>query len=335
MIWLEVSVTTDGEAAEAVAELLRPYAYSDGVVLEQLGDENDLSPDALEPHVTVKIYIPEDQDSPALRRRLEESLYHLSRLYPIPPPVFRELQEEDWANAWKAHYKPFRIGRRLWIQPSWLDAFPEPVEGAFPEPVEGGLRQAQPPLAPEPVAADELDRRQPDDIVLTLDPGMAFGTGLHPTTQMCLQFLEELVEPGMRVLDVGTGSGILAIAAARLGATAVYAIDNDPIAVRTTEENVALNGVGDQVTAVVGELAAVTDKAYDIVVVNILAPIIQALLAEHDLLGYVRPGGWLLLSGIIDQQAEGVAASVTAVDGRIARQLAIRDWVAYGVKRGM
>jgi len=335
MIWLEVSVTTDGEAAEAVAELLRPYAYSDGVVLEQLGDENDLSPDALEPHVTVKIYIPEDQDSPALRRRLEESLYHLGRLYPIPPPVFRELQEEDWANAWKAHYKPFRIGRRLWIQPSWLDAFPEPVEGAFPEPVEGGLRQAQPPLAPEPVAADELDRRQPDDIVLTLDPGMAFGTGLHPTTQMCLQFLEELVEPGMRVLDVGTGSGILAIAAARLGATAVYAIDNDPIAVRTTEENVALNGVEDQVTAVVGELAAVTDKAYDIVVVNILAPIIQALLAEHDLLGYVRPGGWLLLSGIIDQQAEGVAASVTAVDGRIARQLAIRDWVAYGVKRGM
>jgi ribosomal protein L11 methyltransferase len=343
MIWLEVSVTTDGEAAEAVAELLRPYAYSDGVVLEQLGDEADLSPDALEPHVTVKIYIPEEQDSPALRRRLEESLYHLGRLYPVPPPVFRELQEEDWANAWKAHYKPFRIGRRLWIQPSWLDAlpepvegaFPEPVEGAFPEPVEGGLRQAQPPFPPEPAAADEPDRRQPDDIVLTLDPGMAFGTGLHPTTQMCLQFLEELVEPGMRVLDVGTGSGILAIAAARLGATAVYAIDNDPIAVRTTAENVALNGVGDQVTAVVGELAAVSEKGYDIVVVNILAPVIQALLAEHDLLGFVRPGGWLLLSGIIDQQAEGVEKSVTAVDGRMARKLTIRDWVTYGVKRGM
>jgi ribosomal protein L11 methyltransferase len=335
MIWLEVSVTTDGEAAEAVAELLRPYAYSDGVVLEQLGDEADLSPDALEPHVTVKIYIPEEQDSPALRRRLEESLYHLGRLYPVPPPVFRELQEEDWANAWKAHYKPFRIGRRLWIQPSWLDALPEPVEGAFPEPVEGGLRQAQPPFPPEPAAADEPDRRQPDDIVLTLDPGMAFGTGLHPTTQMCLQFLEELVEPGMRVLDVGTGSGILAIAAARLGATAVYAIDNDPIAVRTTAENVALNGVGDQVTAVVGELAAVSEKGYDIVVVNILAPVIQALLAEHDLLGFVRPGGWLLLSGIIDQQAEGVEKSVTAVDGRMARKLTIRDWVTYGVKRGM
>jgi len=308
-------------------ELLRPYAYSDGVVLEQLGDEDDLSPDALEPHVTVKIYVPEDQDSPALRRRLEESLYHLGRLYPIPPPVFRELQEEDWANAWKDHYKPFRIGRRLWIQPSWLDTPPEPVEG--------GLRQAQPPSLPEHFETGEIDRRQPNDIVLTLDPGMAFGTGLHPTTQMCLQFLEELVEPGMRVLDVGTGSGILAIAAARLGATAVYAIDNDPIAIRTTEENVALNGVGQQVTAAVGELAAVSEKDWDIVVVNILAPVIQALLAEYDLLDHVRPGGWLLLSGIIDQQAEGVEASVTAVSGRMARKLTIRDWVAYGVKRGM
>jgi ribosomal protein L11 methyltransferase len=306
MVWLEVSVKTDGEAAEAVAELLRPYAYNDGVVLEQLGDENDLDPNALEPEVTVKIYIPEDQDSPALRRRLEEALYHLGRLYPIPPPVFTELQEEDWANAWKAHYKPFRIGKRIWIQPSWLDD-DEPAEE---------------------------DVRQPDDIVLTLDPGMAFGTGLHPTTQMCLQLLEDLVQPGMRVLDVGTGSGILAIAAARLGAAAAYGIDTDPIAIRTTRENVALNGVGERVTADVGELASVSDKGWDIVVVNILAPVIQLLLAEHDLLGYVRPGGWLLLSGIIDQQAEGVEASVTAVGGIVDRQLVIRDWVAYAVKRG-
>jgi ribosomal protein L11 methyltransferase len=305
MVWLEVSVTTDGEAAEAVAELLRPYAYQDGVVLEQLGDENDLSPDALEPHVTVKIYIPEAEDSPALRRRLEESLYHLGRLYPIPPPVFRELQEEDWANAWKVHYQPFRIGKRLWIQPSWLDK-DEPAEA---------------------------DTRQADDIVLTLDPGMAFGTGLHPTTQMCLQLLEDLVQPGMRILDVGTGSGILAIAAARLGATAVHGIDNDPVAVRTTLENVALNGVGERVTADVGELASVSAKEWDIVVVNILAPVIQLLLAEHDLLGYVRPGGRLLLSGIIDQQAEGVEASVTAVGGKIDRQLTIRDWVAYAVEQ--
>src|SRR5688500_7638734 len=114
MYWLEVSVQTDGEAAEAVSEVLRPFAYNDGVVLEQRGDANDPDPDALEPAVTVKIYIPEDEDSPAVRRRIQESLYHLGRLYPIPAPAFHELQEEDWANAWKAHYHPFRIGRHLW-----------------------------------------------------------------------------------------------------------------------------------------------------------------------------------------------------------------------------
>ena len=165
--WLEVNVLTDGEGAEAVAEVLRPFAYNDGVVLEQLGDEANPEHDALETAVTVKIYIPEAEDTPQLRQRLEEIIYHMGRLYPIPPPTFRQLQEQDWANAWKAHYHPFRIGKRIWIQPSWL---------------ENGR------------AADDGDLAQPEDVVLVLDPGMAFGTGLHPTTQMCLQALEDIVQ---------------------------------------------------------------------------------------------------------------------------------------------
>ncbi|MFQ5418895.1 MAG: 50S ribosomal protein L11 methyltransferase, partial [Anaerolineae bacterium] len=197
MYWLEVAVLTDGEGAEAVAEALRPYAQDNGVVLEQLGDESTPDPNALETAVTVKIYISSKNDTPALRRRIEEIIYHLGRLYPIPPPTFQEIKEQDWANAWKAHYQPFRVGRKVWIQPSWVA---------------------------QSASADGQDKLQPDDVFLTLDPGMAFGTGSHPTTQMCLVALEDLTQPDQRILDVGTGSAILAIAAAKLGADFVLGV---------------------------------------------------------------------------------------------------------------
>lgn len=294
MYWLEVSVRTDGEAAEAVAEALQPFAHSNGVVLEQLGDPNDLDPLALEPEVTVKIYLPEDRDTPAVRRRIEEIIYHLSRLYPIPAPTFRELADEDWANAWKAHYHPFRVGQRLWIQPSWL----------------------------------ALDAERAEDVILTLDPGMAFGTGLHPTTQMCLQAIEQLTRPGITMLDVGTGTGILAIAAAKLGAGAVLGVDNDRLAVAAATENAAKNDVARQITVREGTLADVPPAPYDLVVVNILAPVIVGLLREGGLLGYVAPAGQLVLSGIIDEQAPGVNAALTAAGGVVRETLTVRDWVA-------
>ncbi|MCA9973857.1 MAG: 50S ribosomal protein L11 methyltransferase [Anaerolineales bacterium] len=298
MDWLEISVATDGEAAEAVAEMLRPFAYQDGVVLEQLGDETSAEPDALLPTVSVKIYVPGSEDTPALRRRIEENLYHMNRLYPVPAPVFKRLADQDWANAWKAHYHPFRIGKRLWIQPSWRTA--------------------------------EQDAADPDaDIILTLDPGMAFGTGTHPTTQMCLELLEELVQPGVCVLDVGTGSGILAVAAAKLGAETVWGIDTDELAVRAATENAAQNGV--TLTVWRGMLPSVERRGWDLVVVNILAPVIVALLRDDGLLRYVAPGGRLILSGIIDTQAEMVETAVHAAGGVVHAKVAIRDWLAYAV----
>ena len=302
MYWLEISVQTDGEGAEAVAEVLRPFAYQESVVLEQRGDETTLDPDALEPHVTVKIYVPEDEDSPELRRRIAEILYHLGRLYPLPEPAFRELQDEDWANAWKDHYKPFRLGRRLKIRPTWLVDEPD-------------------------------DDARPDDLVLVLDPGMAFGTGLHPTTQSCLQALEEIVQPGMAVLDAGTGSGILAIAAARLGATEIAAFDTDPLAVRATLDNAAQNSVTDRVRVWRGELdsvmAEVGHGSWDVVVANILAPIIIGLLGQGNLLGYVAPDGYLVLSGIIDEQGPAIEEAIAAAGGQVKWTIAAGDWVTY------
>ncbi len=296
MYWLEVSVVTDGEGAEAVAEALRPFAYQDGVVLEQLGDANSLDPAALEPEVTVKIYLPEGEDTPARRRKIEEVVYYLGRLYPIPEPIFRQLQEEDWANAWKKNYHPFRVGQRVWIRPSWLDE------------------------------ADDADE---NDVILTLDPGMAFGTGLHPTTQMCLQGLELLVQSGLSLLDVGTGSGILAILAAKLGARPIVGVDTDELAVKTAVANVQQNHVDDYIHIEQGSLTSIEQKSWDIVTVNILAPVIMTMLAQDDLLGYVRANGRLILSGIIDEQAEAVKTAVHEAGGKVEQVLSIRDWIAF------
>jgi ribosomal protein L11 methyltransferase len=304
MYWLEVSVITDGEGAEAVAEVLRPFAHNDGVVLEQLGDESDPNPDALETAVTVKIYLPEEKDTPELRRRLEEVLYHMGRLYPIPPPTFRQLAEEDWANAWKAHYHPFRIGKKIWIQPSWLE---------------------------QETAVSGKDGILPDDVVLTLDPGMAFGTGLHPTTQMCLLALEQLVQPGMTVLDVGTGSAILAIAAAKLGAKSLLGIDTDPLAVTAAAANAAQNNVSEIIEVRQGTLDTVAQRGWDIVVVNILAPVIISLFEQDQLMAYVAPEGRLILSGIIEEQKGAVETAVAAAGGQVVETFQIRDWVAYVV----
>jgi ribosomal protein L11 methyltransferase len=292
--WLEVGVTTDGEAAEAIAEALRPLAYNESVALEQLAAPGTPESNALEPEVTVKIYLPGDEDTPAVRRRIEETLYFLGRLYPIPAPVFRKLEEKDWANAWKEHYKPFRIGQRLWIQPSWITQ----------------------------------SEATADDLVLVLDPGMAFGTGLHPSTQLCLQALEERVQPGMSVLDIGAGSGILAIAAALLGAGdgqggGIVAVDTDRLAVAAARENAARNGLTLDVRQ--GSLADVAERSWDLVLVNILAPVIVEML-EAGLLDYVATGGWLLLSGIIDEQVSAVEAALAAAGGRVEQQRQIRDW---------
>lgn len=302
--WLEVAVACDGEAAEAVAELLRPLAHGESVVLEQRSDAAALEEDALDPRVTVKIYIAGEKDSPAVRDRIRQALYYMGRLYPIAEPTFRELEDKDWAHAWKEHYHPFRVADRLWIQPSWIEP------------------------------NDEI---QADDLVLTLDPGMAFGTGLHPTTQMCLRALVDLVGEGDAVLDVGTGSGILAIAAAKLGAGRVVAVDTDPLAVEATAGNAAQNGVSAQIEIDEGSLSQAPEGPWDLVIVNILAPVIIGMLrgesGAQPLLNYVKPAGRLLLSGIIDRQEAELIQALEEAGGAVVQTLRVRDWVSFVARR--
>ncbi|MCX6070131.1 MAG: 50S ribosomal protein L11 methyltransferase, partial [Chloroflexi bacterium] len=199
----------------------------------------------------------------------------LGMIRPLPTPVFREVAEQDWAEAWKEHYHPIRIGRRLLILPAWLPS--------------------------------------PDDsrLAIVLDPGMAFGTGTHPSTQLCLAALEDYVRAGDAVIDMGCGSGILSIAAVRLGARRVRALDIDPLSVRITRENAERNGVAAQIAASAGsldDLLKSSDPLPDLLVANILAPVLDEM-ARQGMSRAVRLGGIVILAGVLAEQAAPLEAT--------------------------
>jgi ribosomal protein L11 methyltransferase len=283
MEWLEVSVLVETEVAEAVAEVLSRYAQR-GVAIEAGPAGWSAGP------VSVKAYLPADDALQATRRQVEEALWHLGQIRPIPAPTFRPVAETDWVEAWKERLNVLHVGRHVVIRPSWREYTP-----------------------------------LPGDLVIQLDPGMAFGTGLHPTTQMCLVALEEWVGPDTEVLDLGTGSGILAIAAARLGARDVLAVDNDPEAVKTARENVAANAVEGPVSVVPGSLAEVTGN-YDLAVANILANVIVQMMQE-GLAARIRPGGRLIATGILADQEPEVVAALEQEGLTLVERQQRDDWV--------
>jgi ribosomal protein L11 methyltransferase len=304
MRWLEISVQCDGEAAEAVAELFNRFNSSPGQTqggaVVEVGGFDEYG-EALQPVVTVKTYLAETDMLGSQRQKIEEGLWFLSRLYPIPEPTLRELAEEDWATVWRKHYHPMRVGKRLIIVPAWQADDLDLAAGA-----DGGQ-----PLMP-----------------IILDPGMAFGTGLHPTTRLCLAALERTVVPGQAVLDVGCGSGVLSIAAARLGAGPILATDIDPIAVAATRENWERNDLGDGLEVREGSLPGPDERpqGWPIVVTNILADVIVLLLGQ-GLDQLLAGGGRLILSGIIEQRAGDVVAALERCRMPVVERTQEGDWV--------
>jgi ribosomal protein L11 methyltransferase len=265
--WIEVSVQVNGETADAVSELINRYVPG-GAVIEQPPN----TPDSL----TVKVFL--SPDAHQTRHEIEEGLWHLGQITPIPEPHFRLVPHQAWAEAWKTQFQVLHIGQRVVIKPSWLTYSPAP-----------------------------------GDVVVELDPGMAFGTGLHPSTQLCVRALEELVRPDMRALDLGTGSGILAIVAALMGASQVVALDVDELAVKAAAANAAANGVAGQVQVKLGSIEQLSAYAapFELMLVNIQARAILALVSQ-DLLSYLAPGGWFVGAGILADQAKEVLAAVEA-----------------------
>ena len=285
--WIEAKVfyepDRDGRAPDLLTDIFLDLGAK-GVVI----DDPDLEPseawaeeaaDRPGRHA-VGAYFPVDSRLARRRALLEKRLRSLSRGCGIVwQAAYRQIDEQDWAESWKAHFHPQRISGRLVIKPTWRD-----------------------------FAAG------PRDIVLEIDPGMAFGTGTHPTTALCLRMIERHLAPGRRLLDVGTGSGILMVAAARLGAPWVVGVDSDLLAVETARRNLIQNGVPEERFALLaGSLGGAFSRRarFDVVVANILSDVILRLL-EH-VGGLLSPGGVFICSGIIDDHRDAVMAKMEAV----------------------
>jgi ribosomal protein L11 methyltransferase len=303
--WLELAVEVDIEAVEAVSEILgrvAPGGSSVEPAFELVDEGLGARVDPTRPAI-VRAYVPARDAASAQRaaRDAEAALGHLQAfgLRPIGELRTRLVDEADWADAWKAYFPVMRIGRHLVIRPTW-----------------------------------RRHRAAPGDVVIALDPGMAFGTGLHPTTRLCLAALEAAAArgelDGSRVLDVGCGSGILSIAVARLGARRVSGLDIDPIAIEATLANARRNRLARRIRARVGSLPS-GEPPFDLVVANLIASVLVAL--AGPLREELRPGGLLLASGIFEDREAEVAAALGEA-GLIAVDRSVDgEWVALAARR--
>ena len=309
MNWLEVSLTVNGELAEAVADVLSRFAYS-GVMMEQgvkyTNDEDAGTPTG---PITVRAYLEVDNQIEERRQKLEESLYYLGMIQPLPAASYKEIADQNWMEAWKQHYKPILIGKRLVIVPAWMDS-PDPSR-----------------------------------VAIKIDPGMAFGTGTHPTTQLCLELMEKFFDDGKlsmvnrlsSVIDIGCGSGILSIAAIKLGAGKALGVDIDAGSIKNAQENAETNQIGEELILSVGSVQEILDGKFasskaSLVIANILAPVIVRLL-DMGLADLIENHGAIILSGILQEQEQSVTEAAGAKGLRLNERKQMGDWVALAMSR--
>ena len=313
MQWTEITVLTTTDASEMVSAILME-AGSAGVMIE---DKNDVQKnqrpegqwDIIDEEIARRIgddvkvtgYYPVDDRLPAAVRLIRERVTALPALAPGVPlgklEILSEtIDEEDWAESWKKGFKPFRLGRHMVIKPSWTEY-----------------------------------EVLPGDKIIEIDPGMAFGTGTHETTGMCVRLVEERVQPGMRVIDLGTGTGILAIAAAHMGAQDVLAIDLDPMAVRVAAENVRRNGFSGVIRAREGDLLERVDEVADVVVANIIADVIVHLCGPVK--KHIAPGGTYICSGIAREKKDEVIGALRLAGYGEMEILDEGEWTAIACRR--
>ena len=310
MKWAEVSITTSHEATEFIAEIFHDLGAS-GVVIEDpelvnsyirsgQWDYTDIPEAENTEVVTVKAYLPVDDELDEKLRSFEREVNALSSHNVDKGPgaiSCSEIQDEDWAENWKQYFHTEKVGDIIVIKPTWEDY-----------------------------------EASPDDVVIELDPGEAFGTGTHPTTAMCIRELETLVKGGLTVFDVGTGSGILSIAAARLGAAKITAVDYDRTALKVAKENIEQNHVADVITLGQSDILKQVEGKADLVIANIIADIIIRLFDELE--AHLNPGGSLLASGIIADRIGDVTEAALAHGFTIDKVVETGGWAAMVIHTG-
>lgn len=306
MKWAEITIKTTTEAVEAITNILYEQNVG-GVSIEDPKDfkfqkKNEYDWDFVEEEifnsgydgVIIKTYITEERDVTEDVNLIKEKIQGLKEFgIDIGEAIVElsQVDEEDWANEWKNYYKPTKVGKNVVVKPTW-----------------------------------EEYEEQTGDLIIELDPGMAFGTGTHETTTMCIQQLENYVKKDSKVFDIGCGSGILAIAAAKLGAKEVVAVDLDEVAVKVSKENIELNKVEDKVTALHGNLTEVINDKADIVVANIIADIIKIL--AKDVSNFMKEDAVFISSGIIHAKVDEVKESLIKNGFEIVEVQTLGEWNA-------
>ena len=311
--WMEIKVLTTTQAADLISEILLE-AGSEGTMIEDRNDvaanqrpegQWDIIDEAIAERIgdDVKVtgYFPIDEhlndviaqiQSELRRLRALELDFDLGKLEVIT----QGFENEDWAESWKKAFKPIRLGEHIVIRPGWA-------------------------------AFDPL----PGDKVIEIDPGLAFGTGTHETTGMCTALVEKYVRPGQRVIDIGTGSGILAIAAAHMGADEVLATDLDPVAVRVAAENAEINGFGDRISCRCGDLLDVVDESGDVVIANIIADVI--IMLAKPVRARIADGGLFICSGIAVDRRDDVIRALNEADYEILDEPVKGEWAAFAARK--